>query len=175
MKKIISIMLAVIMVVSVGVIVANAGGYYDNTNGGSTQSIVTFRQPSTYCVFIPDMIDLGYDCYMTSTDMNIAEDECLVVLLNNTDSDNRLLFTSYDGQNTLKKTVHTNLEPGYEISDINPPDGCIGYFRQNDNSSIISFGLDEGYYDFQSQNGWNVPPAGTYTSQAEFNIALTSR
>ena len=170
MKKIISIVLAVIMLVcTVGMITANAVEKHEYDYDNYAYSTVTFRQPSTYCIYVPDVISLDYDYCMYCADLNLADDECLCITLSNMDGNNQLTFANEDESVTMKKTVHTSAN---QLDTYNPPYGCVGYFTNSSTGSMITFGLDPGYSDLTTPNGSNVIPAGVYSSQAEFNITI---
>lgn len=174
MKKIISIVLAVTLFVwTVGIVTANANSL-DESNI-SANSTVTFRQPSTYCLYIPDVIDLDTE-FCISGDVNISYNESLYVNITNLDSNNALTFTSQDGSATLKRAInaHPNIDDDMTMQDLGLSANCVGYFLKGDTSSEVNFGLADGYTDFSSMNGDSVPPAGSYYSQAEFEVFVAS-
>lgn len=176
MRKFISLVLAVAMLVSaVGIVTAYAEDYRED---GDTfaNSTVTFRQPSSYCIFIPDMIGLDYDYQISGSDMNISDRECLRVLLSGLDSENHVTFESLDGTATLKKSIEPKvlLNGGTTLSDLGCPSNCVGYFLKGDTMSEVAFGLSEGYSDFHSNNGMTQPPAGEYFAPVTFEISLNS-
>lgn len=173
MRKFISIVLAVAMlVITVGIVTANAENYTQSDYSAS--STVTFRQPSTFCVYIPDMIDLDYDYTIQGVDMNLSQQECLKINITNLNSDGSLTFESEDGTATLKKALisEPNLQGGATMSDLGLASNCVGFFLKGDNNSEVTFGLSEDYYDFHSDAGMTQPPAGRFIAQAEFEINL---
>ena len=173
MKKIVSIVLAVTLFIAVGIVTANADGL-DESNSFAN-STVTFRQPSTYCLYLPDMIDLDME-FCISGDVNISYDERLYVNITNLDANNALTFTSQDGSATLKRAInsHPNLDGGTTMQDLGLSANCVGYFLKGDTSSEVNFGLADGYTAFTSISGESAPPAGLYYSQAEFEVFMAS-
>ena len=85
MKKIISIIMVVGLIAAIGVPAVSA----DSFNGGT--ATITYKEPDTYCVLIPETIDMTFDNYhFQALDMNLAEGIC-----NNRRINRRGLFPSY--------------------------------------------------------------------------------
>jgi len=173
LKKIISLVLAVTLFVAVGIVTANADvTSLDDTNS-SAYSTVTFTQPSTYCIFIPDVIDLDSQFCISGT-VNIMDYEKLCVTITNLDENNALTFTHQDGVTTLKRAITSYLDTEYSITlqDLGLPSNCVGYFQKGDYMSEVVFGLADEYTELTTVSGLGEPPAGAYYSTIEFEVTM---
>ena len=163
MKKLLSILLVVAAMLSVLSVGASAAQVME----GSASSTITFRQPSTYCILIPETLtenETGM-YQLTAENINITADEKIYVCVANADENGRILFTHVNGEYTLKKGFETRNKNGYSPNYI-LPENCVGVFEGEDLSSKIYFMLESEEYECEKAY------AGMYSATVEFNVSL---
>ena len=95
MKKFLAIVLSVVLVLSMSV---TAFATELNVGNQTGQSTLSFTEPSTYPVIIPDTIYVSPETSLEfeTTFLNIQDTEQLVIRLNNLDENNKIsLFVRY--------------------------------------------------------------------------------
>jgi len=163
MKKILSIVMVVVMLSALSV----SASAEQQVMEGTGTSIITYREPSTYCILIPEYLTCNengaYQLY--AENINITEDEKIYVYITNADENNRILFTHENGEYTLTKEIQKTWS-----SDYTPPaalqNNCVGLFEGEDKTSKISFTLSQENYDCMKSY------AGTYSAIVEFQVSL---
>ena len=163
MKKLLSILLVVAAMLSVLSVGASAAQVME----GSASSTITFRQPSTYCILIPETLtenETGM-YQLTAENINITADERIYVCVANADENGRILFTHENGEYTLKKGFEIRNKNGYS-PNYTLPENCVGVFEGEDTSSKIYFMLENGEYECEKAY------AGMYSATVEFNVSL---
>jgi uncharacterized protein YxeA len=159
MKKIISLIMVVCLMATIGMATASA----DSVNGGTTT--ITYKEPDTYCVLIPETIDMTFYNYrFQATDMNLAEGDEVFVTMGGLDENNYFPLTHENGVDTARKKVY------YDYGSIPTdrldmlPAYCVGYFSDEDTISRMGFMMiNDGDMHFK---------AGNYTGTAEFTVEL---
>lgn len=159
MKKIISVIMIICLMATIGMTAASADSY----NGGTTT--ITFREPDTYCVLIPETIDMTFENYhFQATDMNLAEGDEVFVTIGGLGEGDYFLLTHENGVDTAKKQIRYD----YDVIPINKretfPLYCVGYFTDGDTVSQMGFMMmNDNVSHFK---------AGNYTGTAEFTVEL---
>ena len=162
MKKMLSILLVVCALLSVMSIGASAAQQVMEGNASST---ISFRQPSVYCILIPEVLtadDNGWYEF-DAEHINITNDEKIIVTVANADENGRILFTHEDGEHTLKKELQVMNKSGF---DWILPENCVAVFEGEDLDSKVYFMLSPEEYECQKAY------AGIYTATVEFNVIL---
>ncbi len=134
---------------------------------GTGTSTITYWEQSTYCVLIPEYIDMNAGLYTFQAEhLNIAEVEKVYVTVTNLNENNRLLFTHESGEYTLTKNLE--IYPSNESESVPSymPPNCVGYFSGDDTTSKISFGLSFDSYEYTRIR------AGMYSATVEFCVDL---
>lgn len=163
MKKILSILLVVAAMLSVLSVSASAAQVME----GNASSTITFRQPSTYCIYIPETLtenETGMYQF-TAEHINITADEKIFVCVANADENGRILFTHENGEYTMKKEFEVRNKNGYS-PDYALPENCVGVFEGEDLSSKLYFLLSPEEYECEKAY------AGMYSATVEFNVSL---
>ena len=161
MKKIISVIMVICLIATIGMTATSALDTATTTGGTST---IQYTEMSRYCILIPETIDMNGSYTFNSAEMNLDSDEYVAVTLTNTDADGCLTLTHANGTDTAKKSI------GYDYFYIGTdkrnelPQYCVGYFRDGDSSYRMSF-----YLNNNADDGFK---AGDYTGTAEFVIEL---
>ena len=162
MKKLLSILLCVALMGCLAV-----PAFAAQVMEGSASSTITFRQPSTYCILIPETLtenETGM-YQLTAENINITADEKIYVCVANADENGRILFTHENGEYTLKKGFETRNKNGYSPNYV-LPENCVGVFEGEDLSSKIYFMLESEEYECEKAY------AGMYSATVEFNVSL---
>lgn len=164
MKRIVSVLIAICLLISLTTITANAETQVYEGTGSST---MTYREYSSYCILIPEYIDAEAGYYTFQAEyLNITDYEKVFVTVTNLDENGLLLFTHESGNYTLKKNLEvygTNYGAGL-------PDGmpqhCVGYFSGEDTTSKVMFGVGFDNYECERAR------AGLYSATVEFAVNL---
>jgi len=158
MKKLISLILATILLLSISCVTAHAED--SQVYEGSASTTITYRVQSSYCILIPEYIDADCGQYTFQADyLNVANGERVFVVVSNVDENGRILFTHDNGENTLKKNIVTS-------GDTDVPQYCVGCFYGEDTNSKISFCVGEENYEA------DYLKAGNYSATVEFSVYL---
>lgn len=159
MKKIISIIVAICLMATIGVTAASA----DSVNGGTTT--ITYREPDSYCVLIPETIDMTFDDYhFQALDMNLAEGDEVFVTMGGLSEDNYFSLTHENGVDTARKQMYYDYGSIPSNKRDSFPHYCVGYFTDGDMVSQMGFMmLNDSESHFK---------AGNYTGTAEFTVEL---
>lgn len=164
MKRIISILIAICLLVSLTTITASAETQVYEGTGSSTMS---YREYSSYCILIPEYIDAEAGYYTFQAEhLNITDYEKVFVTVTNLDENNLLLFTHESGNYTLKKKLEvyeTNYGTGMPSG---MPENCVGYFSGEDTTSKVMFGVGFDNYECERAR------AGLYSATVEFAVNL---
>lgn len=129
-------------------------------------SVLEFYQPCSYCILIPESIDMsdmsGYR--FNATEMNLDDMSKLAITITNL-TDGKLQFTHENGKNTVSKRILGDLAYGESPIDGVVPNGCVGYFVGDicESKYVMKIGFENYDYD-------NVVKAGKYFATAEFTI-----
>lgn len=145
MKKIISLMLCITMLMCCGI---TAFAEELPHNGATGQSTVTYHVDSSFCVIIPETIDAFNGFQLSSSWMNITTTEQVNVYVN---GENRIAMTNSSGDSF---NLQLNL---------------------NDNDRVAEFVKNQTTSDFTvygQQADGNMPAAGDYTGTVEFVVRL---
>ena len=101
MKKIISIIMVVGLIAAIGVPAVSA----DSFNGGT--ATITYKEPDTYCVLIPETIDMTFDNYhFQALDMNLAEGDEVFVTIGGLIDEGYFPLTHENGVDTAKQKIY---------------------------------------------------------------------
>lgn len=162
MKKIISIIMVVGLIAAIGVPVVSA----DSFNGGT--ATITYKEPDTYCVLIPETIDMTFDNYhFQALDMNLAEGDEVFVTIGGLIDEGYFPLTHENGVDTAKKKIYYDYSSvSSEKRELFPP-YCVGYFTDGDTVSKTGFMMindNESHFK-----------AGNYTGTAEFTVELREK
>ena len=164
MKRIVSILIAICLLVSLTTITANAETQVYEGTGSST---MTYREYSSYCILIPEYIDAETGYYTFQAEyLNITDYEKVFVTVTNLDENNLLLFTHESGNYTLKtklEVYETNYGTGMPSG---MPENCVGYFSGEDTVSKVMFGVGFDNYECERAR------AGLYSATVEFAVNL---
>ena len=162
MKKIISIIMVVGLIAAIGVPAVSA----DSFNGGT--ATITYKEPDTYCVLIPETIDMTFDNYhFQALDMNLAEGDEVFVTIGGLIDEGYFPLTHENGVDTAKKKIYYDYgSVSSEKRELFPP-YCVGYFTDGDTVSKTGFMMindNESHFK-----------AGNYTGTAEFTVELREK
>lgn len=161
MKRIISIIIICLMAV-ISIPAVNA----ESVNGGTTT--ITYREPDTYCVLIPETIDMTFDNYhFQALEMNLAEGDEVFVTIGGLDENNYFPLMHENGVDTAKKQVYYDYDAIPSTKRELFPPYCVGYFTDGDTISQMGFMmLNDSESHFK---------AGNYTGTAEFTVELREK
>lgn len=148
MKKIISIILCVAMLMCCGITAFAADLPHNEATG---QSTVTYHVDSSFCVVIPETIDAFNGFQLSSSFMNITDSEQVNVYIN---GENRIPMTNESGDNF-------NLQ-----LNLNSRDRVAEFLKNQTTSDFTVYG--------QQADG-DMPAAGEYTGTVEFIVRLESK
>jgi len=169
MKKVLSIILAVGMIISLCVM-ATPSAFADDTyvQNGMASSTIKYKQQSEYSILIPETIDTNVGKYTFQAGMlNIADNEKVYVTVDNADNENKIEFHHDNGVNTLSKQLLVEQTESSSVDLASLPAHCVGYFEGDEMASKIQFGLSEQSYDCSG-----IPKAGNYSATVNFNVYL---
>lgn len=162
MKKIIS----VIMVICLMTIISISAVSADSFNGGTTT--ITYREPDSYCVLIPETIDMTFEDYhFQALEMNLAEGDEVFITIGGLGENDYFPLTHENGVDTAKKKIY------YDYGSLSSnkiemlPLYCVGYFTDGDTVSQIGFMMVN-----DSESHFK---AGNYTGTAEFTVELIEK
>lgn len=134
---------------------------------GSGASTMTYSEQSSYCILIPEYIDMNAGSYtFQAENINITDYEKIYVTVTNLDENDRILFTHESGKYTLTKNFEIFPSAGHDTLPEYMPNNCVGYFSGDNTTSFISFGLGYGSYDYTRIR------AGMYFATVEFRVEL---
>ncbi len=154
MKKILAIILSVVLVLSMSV---TAFATEISGEGQVAQSTLSYTEPSTYTVIIPDTIYVssGATLDFETSFLNIQETEQLVIKVNNLD-ENDMITLSHASGDTINVYFAVN----------NDADIC---YRVNaDNTVAFAASLQTSY-------DGSILSAGDYTGIAEFTVSIAPK
>ena len=151
MKKFLAIVLSVVLVLSMSV---TAFATELNVGNQTGQNTLSFTEPSTYTVIIPDTIYVSPETSLEceTTFLNIQDTEQLVIRLNNLDENNRLLLSNESG---------ASLHACFEVA--NDTDIC---YLVNPDCTVVYAARMGLHYET------SIIPAGEYTGIAEFTVSV---
>lgn len=154
MKKFLAIVLSVVLVLSMSVTAFAAELNIGNQTG---QSTLSYTEPSTYTVIIPDTIyvSTGAILEFETTFLNIQESEQLVIRVNNLD-ENDMITLSHASGDTLNVCFGVN------------DDTDICYRVNADNTVAFAASLQTSY-------DGSILSAGEYTGIAEFTVSIAPK
>ena len=161
MQKIISVIMVICLMATIGMTATSALDTETMSWGTST---IQYTEMSRYSILIPEAIDMNGSYTFISAEMDLDSDEYVAVALANADANGCLTLTHTNGVDTAKKSI------GYDYFNIgadkrnNLPQYCVGYFRDGDSSSRMSFYLNNNPNE-------KIKP-GDYTGTAEFVVEL---
>lgn len=134
---------------------------------GIGTSTVTYVEQSSYCILIPEYIDMNAGSYtFQAENINITDYEKIYVTVTNLDENDRLLFTHESGEYTLTKNFEIYPSECHDTLPEYMPNNCVGYFSGDNTTSFISFGLGYDSYDYTRIR------AGMYSATVEFSVEL---
>ena len=159
MKKIISLIMVVCLMATIGMATASA----DSVNGGTTT--ITYKEPDTYCVLIPETIDMTfYNYHFQATDMNLAEGDEVFVTFGGLVENDYFPLTHENGIDTAQKLLSYDYDAIPMSKRETFPQYCVGYFTDGDTVSQMGFMLvNDNTSHFK---------AGNYTGTATFTVEL---
>lgn len=165
-KKLLILVLAICLTFSMSLTAFAEDNYIYE---GNAHSVLEYREPSYYCILIPERIDMNDGTgYRFQADMlNICEGEKVFVSITNLDENNRLLFTHEDGKTTFTKSIYSEVRYGVTLDNI-IPQKCVGYFDGDDTTSKVLMKLGADTYDYDV-----YVKAGNYTATADFEINIS--
>ena len=135
----------------------------ESVNGGTTT--ITYKEPDSYCVLIPETIDMTFENYhFQALEMNLAEGDEVFVTMGGLDENNYFPLTHENGVDTARKKVYFDYGsiPTNRLDML--PAYCVGYFSDEDTISRMGFMMiNDGDTHFK---------AGNYTGTAEFTVEL---
>lgn len=156
MKKGISLLLSVVMIMSMSV-TAFAADTEVSSNGGTAQSTVVYTEMSTYTIVIPEYIipDPVNSFTIEAKNLNIKDGDEILVRLTNLDEDDNLTLTHSSGSTI---SVHFHVLDEYDTCAkfYYNPENCITGIR----AQVVA-------------DGTTFYPAGEYTGIAEFIVSFT--
>lgn len=162
MKKIISIIMVVGLIAAIGVPAVSA----DSFNGGT--ATITYKEPDTYCVLIPETIDMTFDNYhFQALDMNLAEGDEVFVTIGGLGDNDYFPLIHENGIDTAKKKIYYDYGSVSSEKRESFPPYCVGYFTDGDMVSQTGFMMindNESHFK-----------AGNYTGTAEFTVELREK
>ena len=167
MKKRLFIFLIVLCLLSISYPITVSAGDLQVYQGTGT-STMTFVEQSSYCILIPEYIDMNAGLYtFKAENINISNNEKVYVTVTNLDENNRLLFTHESGDYTLTKSLEVFPSAAHDTLPEYLPSNCVGYFSGDDKTSFISFRLGSESFDYSRIK------AGMYSATVEFSVDLS--
>ena len=167
MKKRLFIFLIVLCLLSISYPITVSAGDLQVYQGTGTCTM-TFVEQSSYCILIPEYIDMNAGLYtFKAENINIADNEKVYVTVTNLDGNNRLLFTHESGEYTLTKNFEVFPSANHDTLPEYLPNNCVGYFSGDDKTSFINFRLGSESFDYSRIK------AGMYSATVEFSVDLS--
>ena len=169
MKKLLSIVFSICMVISLCAMTPIEASAYDSyVQNGVASSTITYTQPSEYSILIPETIDANTGKYVFQASMmNISDNEQIYVTAANVNGDGRIEFQHENQTNTLTKDIDIEeSNPTIPVSLESLPSHCVGYFQGEDITSRVQFGLSDQSFDCE------FPKAGNYSARVDFEVFL---
>lgn len=154
MKKILAFVLSVVLILSMSV---TAFATELNIGNQTGQSTLSYTEPSTYTVIIPDTIYVssGATLEFETSSLNIQETEQLVIRVNNLDENDMI---------TLSHASGDTINVYFGVND----DSDVCYRVNADNTVAFAASLQTSY-------DGSILSAGEYTGIAEFTVSVEHR